>query len=171
MIFDQLAFQLELDNGNRFMHLLIQLQIFCIISTVILDFKGIAISCGSCCRSCTGSYGTGGIYTPTHLSYNCKVGGPSGGYIFSTVNKDLASKIGINNWLGVSSWAIDMSISKEEYKDIPNFDNSINYTADKNDPIYKGYKKNYVSYDDSMRQLLGYENTPEFYAILPLIKI
>lgn len=135
------------------------------------DFKGIPISCGSCCRSCTGSYGTGGIYTPTHLSYNCKVGGPSGGYIFSTVNKDLASKIGINNWLGVSSWAIDMSISKEEYKDIPNFDNSINYTADKNDPIYKGYKKNYVSYDDSMRHLLGYENTPEFYAILPLIKI
>jgi hypothetical protein len=135
------------------------------------DFKGITNSCGSCCRSCWGSAGSSGIYRPVYRTFNCTVGGPSGGYIFSTPTKELASKIGVNNWLGVSSWAIDMSVAKEEYKDIVDFDTAINYTADIKDPIYRGYKKNYVSYDDSMKQILGYENSPEFYAILPLIKI
>jgi hypothetical protein len=135
-------------------------------------FRGyLEYNCGRCCKNCRLSYGSSAIYKPTYYLWNCRVGGPSGGYILSTLNEKMSKSIKFNNWLGASSWSIDMSISTEDYYNDPNFDENINYTSPANDPIYAGAKKDYVSYDETMVPLLGYENTPEFYAILPLIKI
>lgn len=127
--------------------------------------------CGSCCTLCRAYYGSSPIYKPTYRVLNCIVGGPSGGYILSTISAKNAESLKPSSWLGASSWPIDMSVSGDEFINNENFDNDINYTADENNPIYNGNKKNYVSYDSSMRKLIGYENTPEFYAVLPLIKI
>lgn len=127
--------------------------------------------CTGCCKPCRAFYGSSPIYKPDYRAMNCVVGGPSGGYILSTVNPKDLKNINHSSWLGTSSWPIDMSISRDELINNKNFDNDINYTANENNPIYNGNKKNYVTYDSSMRKLIGYENTPEFYAILPLIKI
>lgn len=76
------------------------------------------------------------------------------------------------DWLGASSWSIDMSFSRDEIEAMENIDEKLNYTSVKDDPIYKNISKNYVSYSaEDKRHLLGYENTPEFYGVLPLIKI
>lgn len=46
--------------------------------------------------------------------------------------------------------------------------NKINYTTDTT--IYKK-SKNYINYDGESSKMLKYENTPEYFACLPLIKI
>ena len=129
-------------------------------------------SCGKCCKSCVGSSGSSPIYKPSLFSYNCHAAGTSGGYILSTLNKKQAQNVTKSSWSGVSSWPIDMSISSEEIKNNTNLDQHLNYTKTPGDPIYDGHSKEYVKYDsDELKSILGYENTPEFYAILPLIKI
>jgi hypothetical protein len=45
----------------------------------------------------------------------------------------------------------------------------LNY-SDTYDDIYQ-IKRPYVKYDLEMLNMIGYENTPEYYACLPLIKI
>lgn len=47
---------------------------------------------------------------------------------------------------------------------------SINYT-ESNDEVYKSKKDHYIDLTNYPTELLGKENTPEFYACLPLIKI
>ena len=128
--------------------------------------------CGECCRACDGSYGASPIYKPTYKRYNCYSGGPGGGYILSTLNKPMNAELSREDWLGASSWSIDMSFSRDEIEAMENIDEKLNYTSVKDDPIYKNISKNYVSYSaEDKRHLLGYENTPEFYGVLPLIKI
>ena len=93
------------------------------------------------------------------------------------------------DWVGASSWGIDMSLSKEEFIAMKSdINDKLNYTSIPDDLIYRGNIKSYVSYyenetttdnegntvdveDTSLIDLLGYENTPEFYGVLPLIKI
>lgn len=140
----------------------------------VLIKAGIPVShgCGECCRACEGSYGASPIYKPSYNRYNCYAGGPSGGYILSTLNKPMNAELTREDWLGASSWGIDMCISQEEMLSLKNIDKNLNYTGIKDDPVYKNISKEYVSYDSiDKRNLLGYENTPEFYAVLPLIKI
>lgn len=64
---------------------------------------------------------------------------------------------------GCSSWNIDTSnpIGSGEGE-------IINYTKD--ETIYKT-KKEFSSYDGASNEMLKKENTPEFFACLPLIKI
>lgn len=132
-------------------------------------FKG---GCGSCCKPCFIASGSSPIYKPSLLSRNCHAVGTSGGYILSTLNKKQAQNITESSWLGASSWPIDMSISSEEIKNNTDLDQHLNYTKIPGDPIYDGHSKEYIKYDsDELKSILGYENTPEFYAILPLIKI
>lgn len=129
--------------------------------------------CGECCRACSGAYGGSPIYKPSYLKFNCYAGGPSGGYILSTLNKPMNAELTADDWVGASSWGIDMSFSKEELISLGDkIDNNLNYTALADDPVYGGYAKSYVSYNNTdMINMLGYENTPEFYGVLPLIKI
>ena len=140
----------------------------------VLIKAGIPVShgCGECCRACDGAYGASPIYKPSYNRYNCYAGGPSGGYILSTLNKPMNAELTREDWLGSSSWGIDMCISQEEMLSLKNIDKNLNYTGIKDDPVYNNISKEYVSYDSiDKRNLLGYENTPEFYAVLPLIKI
>lgn len=66
-------------------------------------------------------------------------------------------------WVGKTSGAIPMEIPNNDM-DLP----SLNYT--KNDAIHS--EKTYIDYSKgNTKNLIGYENTPEFYAMLPLIKI
>lgn len=129
-------------------------------------------SCGKCCKSCDGAYGGSGIYKPNFKSQNCTIVGPSGGYILSTLNKKMSATLQGIKWLGTASWAIDMSIPDNDICNDKEIDKHLNYTMLKDDAVYNNHAKSYVSYDsENMRKLLGYENTPEFYGVLPLIKI
>lgn len=66
-------------------------------------------------------------------------------------------------WIGKTSGAIPMEIANTDM-DLPN----LNYTKD--DAIHSA--KEYIDYSEgNTKNLIGYENTPEFYAMLPLIKI
>lgn len=129
-------------------------------------------SCGKCCRSCYFQEGGSAIYRPTDDVMGCILGGPGGGYILSTISPLQNKGLTRYDWLGSSSWTIDMTVSKEDILADPDLDNNINYTRNPDDPVYNGEGKPYVQYDsDEMKLLLGYENTPEYYAVLPLIKI
>jgi hypothetical protein len=79
---------------------------------------------------------------------------PSYNYVKRTFN---------GGWIGKTSGAIPMEIANNDM-DLP----SLNYT--KNDTIHS--EKTYIDYSGgNTKNLIGYENTPEFYAMLPLIKI
>ena len=135
---------------------------------------------GKCCKQCYYNPAhaimgdaryqafTSPVYAASITVSHCVAGSCGGGYILSTITKDELDNITDNQWIGVSSWPIDMSASDDEIKNLT--DNNLNYTTDDNDNIYHN-SKDYVEYDDSMKQMIGYENTPEFYAVLPLIKI
>ena len=132
-------------------------------------------SCGKCCTRCRHSssyiyYGDSPIYTPVAELGKCKSVGASGGYILSTLNAKLNKGVTRFSWVGSTSWTIDMTLNNSEVFDSIT-DADLNYTKTPNDIIYSGHEKQYVSYDGKMKELIGYENTPEFYAILPLIKI
>lgn len=155
--------------------------------------NGDSYACTKPCRwdHITSGYGLSPIYEPNTKDWRgaCVVVGPSGGYILSTVTPKESeyldkpadpknpNRLSTKSWVGITSWPIDMSIPGKEYPAV--IDQYLNYTKDKDDPIYKGNSIDYVSYNlssgntvnTSLQGLLGYENTPEYYAILPLIKI
>lgn len=130
-----------------------------------------------CCKPCrwkseSQKMGVSPVYTPNVRDRHCIVGGPTAGYMLSTVTPKRAKSISNSDWVGAMSWTIDMAIPRSSYPDTYTLDNNINYTKAPNDPIYAGKPIDYVSYDsEALKDILGYENTPEFYAILPLIKI
>lgn len=126
-------------------------------------------------RICQGS-GTpvSSIYYPTVGSYGgaanyCNGAGPTGGYILSNSSyytSDIQNSntgIALDNYIGASSW--NMSAAKEITTETID---KINYTKD--GWIYSK-EKEYVNYDGESCKMLNYENTPEFFACLPLIKI
>lgn len=86
----------------------------------------------------------------------------SSGYILSgsTHYSEDGRGLQLSNYVGRSSYNMytetNLNVSK------------INYTGDTN--IYNK-KKNYVLYSGETKNILRHENTPEFYACLPLIKI
>lgn len=138
-------------------------------------------ACGCDKRACNW-YGVGAsadqkkppswIYAPTFSSKHCTIGGDTCGYILSNsydasyqLKKD--SKVSLNNYIGLSSWDVDMSITNSN-KSEKSF-NKINYTSG-DTTVYKKEKK-YVEYNDAEYEMVGKENTPEFFACLPLIKI
>lgn len=125
------------------------------------------------CTGCREGRGRSGIYYPTEYNYYCIYSGTSGGYIFSTLNPEMDKKTTSYTWRGVSSWTINMAYSTKEIENKKN-EIELNYTNNPNDPVYKNGKKEYVDYfkeSSKTHALLGYENSPEFYAVLPLIKI
>lgn len=95
----------------------------------------------------------------------------TGGYILSGSVRYKNSSDIYNNagslplayYTGCSSWNIDSSIAIES-----GGGDLINYTAD--ETIYKK-KKEYSLYGGDSHKMLKKENTPEFFACLPLIKI
>lgn len=125
--------------------------------------------------------GGGYSYNYNGNSNYCNGAGPTCGYILSGstryLNKinansddepestyfDKGAGLPLNQYVGQSSWNISMDPSITP-KEAP----KINYTKDAF--VYKKEKK-YVEYDEDTCKLLKYENTPEFYACLPLIKI
>lgn len=130
----------------------------------------------SCCTMCSwdgfsAGMGLGPIYPPDKVNdFRCYSIGPSGGYILSTVTPKESEKMLKSDWVGSTSWTIDMTVPRDNYA--YDIDRYLNYTKDTSDPIYKGNNIKYASYNsEEMKNLLGHENTPEFYAILPLIKI
>ena len=110
------------------------------------------------------------IYKPYDFSYGwCAQAQQTCGYILTgnyTKNPSIS--------IGLSSTA-----KTDTFDDLKPSDDNLNYTKSasdnklilaKHDEIYKK-PKTYVSYDDALLGLRGKENTPEFYACLPLIKI
>lgn len=89
----------------------------------------------------------------------------SSGYILSGSNryKEDGNSLILEEYIGRSSYNMmsDVTIITD------NID-KINYTSDTS--IYKK-KKKYASYTGEAAKMIQYENTPEFYACLPLIKI
>ena len=113
------------------------------------------------------------IYAPTFSSRNCTVGGDTCGYILcNTKNKNYAikinSKLSISDYVGLSSWDVDMSIPVDGNNSANAANNNINYTKDTT--IYKK-AKTYVDYTDGANNMIGKDNAPEYFACLPLIKI
>lgn len=116
------------------------------------------------------------IYHPEYaINWACNVVSSTCGYILTTSpdylknenenkTKNKNEPYVLSDYIGTSSWNISMDNNAAENR----FD--LNYTDNESDTIYKTPKK-YVDYDESMLDMLGYENTPEFYACLPLIKI
>ena len=111
------------------------------------------------------------IYPPKDLSDKCRISSSTCGYILSANYQTSPS---IKH--GLSSNAIYKGSLRPVY-------DKLNYTADnatmglnkevhrKQRDVYKK-TKSYVSYKDSNRMdIIGKENTPEFFACLPLIKI
>lgn len=138
---------------------------------------------GKCAKSCTPDGNAGAAkqfqgpiswtypINPALSSSNCYGLSATGGYILSGSMRYKNSSDIYNNagslplayYIGCSSWNIDSSIAIEsEDKDL------INYTTD--ETIYKK-KKEYNSYSGDSYKMLKKENTPEFFACLPLIKI
>lgn len=110
------------------------------------------------------------IYAPTFSSKYCTIGGDTCGYILSnsyntSYKVEKNSSVPLSGYIGLSSWDVDMTIN-----DISTNDkiSNINYTKDTT--IYKKEKK-YINYSSAEYEMLGKENTPEFFACLPLIKI
>lgn len=111
------------------------------------------------------------IYPPKDLSGYCRLSTSTCGYILSANYQENPT---IN--FGLSSPATKKASFKPS-------DDKLNYTKDNNElGLYKEthrrhrdvYKttKNYASYySDNHLDLIGKENTPEFFALLPLIKI
>lgn len=105
----------------------------------------------------------------------CNGAGPTCGYILSGSTRylktntkgekpfDTASGLPLNEYISQASWNISMEvpINKDNA-------NKINYTTDTT--IYKKSKE-YINYDGESSKMLKYENTPEYFACLPLIKI
>lgn len=125
------------------------------------------------CRSCAYQNSiydanTSPIYPPTINVSKCYSGSVGGGYILSTITKSELDNMKETDWVGVSSWPIDMSVSQGDLNGLSS--NNLNYTTDRENNIYH-YNKEYVDYTNSMKEMMGYENVPEFYAVLPLIKI
>lgn len=108
------------------------------------------------------------IYHPEYaINWACNVVSSTCGYILTTSPDYLKNKnksFVLSDYIGTSSWNISMDNNAVENS------SDLNYTDNESDTIYKTPKK-YVDYDASMLEMLGYENTPEFYACLPLIKI
>jgi len=105
------------------------------------------------------------ILPPEDVTSYCHLAGSTCGYILSgsTLPMDEANgSISLNSYIGLSSWNIPM-----EAKNNKIISERMNYT--KSSKYEK--EKSYVLYDDSMKNMLGYENAPEFFACLPLIKI
>jgi hypothetical protein len=107
------------------------------------------------------------IYPPeSTVQARCQSASSTCGYILSKsarYNYNSAS-LKFNEYIGASSWSIPMEIENQNI-----ISDKLNYTANK-DNIYQT-KRPYVSYDAEMVNMIGYENTPEYYACLPLIKI
>ena len=105
-----------------------------------------------------------GLKYAGHRSY-CNNLNYSSGYILSGSNRynEDGNGLALEDYIGRSSYNMisDVTITTD------NID-KINYTSDAS--IYKE-KKKYASYKGEARQMIQYENTPEFYACLPLIKI
>lgn len=108
------------------------------------------------------------MYAPTLSNRNCKVGGDACGYMLS--NSKLYAPIEntsvpLNEYIGVSSWTINM----EAPANANNATNSNwNYTQDRT--IYTSTKP-YADHSKGAYSMYGKENTPEYFACLPLIKI
>ena len=74
----------------------------------------------------------------------------------------------ISDYVGLSSWDVDMSIPVDGNNSANAANNNINYTKDTT--IYKK-AKTYVDYTDGANNMIGKDNAPEYFACLPLIKI
>lgn len=111
------------------------------------------------------------IYPQKNLSDKCRISSSTCGYILSANYRD--------------NPAITSGLTSEAKSELskPTYD-KLNYTADnsgfnlkkethrKQRQVYKKTKSHYVAYDSSSyMELVGKENTPEFFACLPLIKI
>jgi hypothetical protein len=125
-------------------------------------------------KPCFGATGTGGpsyIYYPYISNRNCTVGGHTCGYFLSSSKRYTGAKdesIPLSNYHGISSFNIPMHASITSSSA-----NAINYT--KNKDVYNVTKLNqYISSDKALTglsKMYGKENTPEYFACLPLIKI
>lgn len=125
-------------------------------------------------KPCFGATGTGGpsyIYYPYISNRNCTVGGHTCGYFLSSSKLYTGAKnesIPLSNYHGISSFNIPMHASITSSSA-----NAINYT--KNKDVYNVTKLNqYISSDKGLTglsKMYGKENTPEYFACLPLIKI
>lgn len=107
------------------------------------------------------------IYPPeSSVQMRCQVATSTCGYILSKSSRYNYDSIPLpfSQYIGSSSWSIPMEI-----ENIHVDSDKLNYTNN-NDAIYQN-KRPYVSYDSEMVNMIGLENTPEYYACLPLIKI
>lgn len=107
------------------------------------------------------------IYPPeSQILTRCYTASSTCGYILSKskrYNYD-GEPISIDNYIGASSWSIAMEVDNKNINS-----DKLNYSNNYDD-IYQ-IKRPYVNYDSEMLNMIGYENTPEYYACLPLIKI
>lgn len=113
------------------------------------------------------------IYPPSWGNRQNRHSGPSCGYILSNATKcyniyaSNPTPAPLNKYVGVSSEPIDMSVTFNKNNSIAS---NINYTSDRT--IYPTASNTYANYTKGLTyKMLDYENAPEFFAVLPLIKI
>lgn len=124
-------------------------------------------------KSCFGAHGGQGpsyVYTVYFSDRNCKVGGHTGGYFLSSSTRYKGNKdetLPLSDYHGISSWNFSMQVDNETLKANGLL---LNYTTPGSGSIYEN-EKQYVSDVNGMVDMYGKENTPEYFACLPLIKI
>jgi hypothetical protein len=130
------------------------------------------------CFPAVGRYGPSYVYRPYMSDRNCKVGSHTGGYFLSSSRLYKGAKnetLSMDDYHGISSYNISMQLpddtlkgGKDDNGNYININTNLNYTNAGS--IYKNSKE-YVSNVEGMVDMYGKENTPEYFACLPLIKI
>lgn len=116
-----------------------------------------------------GGQGRTPIYTRSKELCGCRTPslpiGPTCGYILSSpksYNGDYSSSIKLENYIGLSSYNIPLEATGA-------IDESVKIYGESN--VVYDQIEDTNSYPSIKPEIIGYENTPEFYTCLPLIKI